>query len=180
MIFYDGQIREWHQMGKINISPFDLECLQPASYDCRLGNEFLFLDTTKVTYISNKESIPYKKMVVDDTITIPAKSFVLATTQEIVTLAPNVTGFVEGRSSIGRLGLFVQNAGLIDAGFSGNITLELFNANDVPLVLEVGTRICQLVFFEMRHDAINSYCGKYQNQKGTTGTKANQDVEWSK
>ena len=85
---------------------------------------------------------------------------------------PNkLTAFVEGRSSIGRMGLFIQNAGWVDPGFEGEITLELFNANRLPIKLESGRRICQLVFAEMDQEAQNPYCGKYQGQKNSVGSK---------
>ena len=80
---------------------------------------------------------------------IPPHGFVLGTTLEWIKLPNNITAFVEGRSSIGRLGLFIQNAGWVDPGFEGNITLELYNANQVPIELSSGRRICQLVFAEL-------------------------------
>ena len=101
----------------------------------------------------------------------------LATTKEYIKLPDNLTAFVEGRSSIGRMGLFIQNAGWVDPGFEGQITLELYNANRLPIKLEADRRICQLVFASMDNKADNPYCGKYQGQKNTVGTRVFKDPE---
>lgn len=90
---------------------------------------------------------------------------------EELNLPDNIAAFVEGRSSWGRLGLFIHNAGWIDPGFLGTITLELFNANSVPIVLSPGERIAQIVFARMSRPAQNAYDGKYQGQKGVTESK---------
>ena len=87
------------------------------------------------------------------------------------------SAFVEGRSSIGRMGLFIQNAGWVDAGFNGKITLELFNANALPIQLDAGRRICQLVFCKMDKPAEKPYNGKYQGQSEAVGSRVFQDYE---
>ena len=89
----------------------------------------------------------------------------------------NLTAFVEGRSSIGRIGLFIQNAGWVDPGFEGQITLELYNANSLPIKLKKGRRICQLVFCKMDNEAKNPYNGKYQKQRKSVGSRVFEDVE---
>ena len=81
------------------------------------------------------------------------------------------------RSSIGRIGLFIQNAGWVDPGFKGQITLELYNANSLPIRLRVGRRICQLVFCKMDQQAKNPYDGKYQGQRFSTGSRVFMDSE---
>ncbi len=86
----------------------------------------------------------------------------------------------EGRSSIGCLGLFIQNAGWVDPGFKGEITLELFNANKCAIELKSGRRVGQLVFAELDRDAQNPYRGKYQGQRGATGSRIFLDAEISK
>ncbi len=101
--------------------------------------------------------------------------FILATTKEYFKIPNDLTAFVEGRSSWGRLGLFIQNAGWVDPGFEGEITLELFNANKCAIELNVGVRIGQLVFAQMRKEAIEPYCGKYQKQRNATGSKVFMD-----
>ena len=97
--------------------------------------------------------------------------FVLATTMEYFKLPNNMTAFVEGRNSIGRLGLFIQNAGWVDPGFEGEITLELFNANRCAIELQAGRRVGQLVFAQLDQNADNPYHGKYQGQTGATGSR---------
>jgi dCTP deaminase len=94
-----------------------------------------------------------------------------------VRLPNNLTAFVEGRSSIGRIGLFIQNAGWVDPGFAGQITLELYNASSLPIELKAGRRICQLVFCQMDRPAEFPYNGKYQNQKNATGSRVFLDHE---
>jgi dCTP deaminase len=101
----------------------------------------------------------------------------LATTTEILNLPKDITAFVEGRSSIGRLGLFSENAGWVDANFRGQITLELFNATNKPIKLYPGMRICQLVFAKTNEVPETVYNGKYQDQTGATGSQISRDNE---
>ena len=89
----------------------------------------------------------------------------------------NTFSVVEGRSSLGRLGLFIQNAGWVDPGFHGEITLELFNANRCAIKLQARRRIGQLVFARMDRAARNPYRGKYQGQRGATGSRVFLDEE---
>ncbi|MBE8222097.1 MAG: dCTP deaminase [Bdellovibrionales bacterium] len=161
---------------KITINPLGPNALQPASIDLRLGSHFLSLDDSCTEYLSLDKGVEYKEYNQKEII-LPAKSFLLATTLESVKIPSDITAFVEGRSSIGRMGLFIQNAGLVDAGFNGQITLELFNSNSVPIKLQAGRRICQLVFFNMDKETKFPYNGKYQNQSLTTGSKIFQDTE---
>ena len=101
----------------------------------------------------------------------------LATTEEVIRLPDYLTAFVEGRSSIGRLGLFIQNAGWGDPGFEGAITLELFNANAAAMRIVAGRRICQLVIARADGPVARPYAGKYQGQRETTGSRAYLDEE---
>lgn len=96
---------------------------------------------------------------------------------EYVELPDNLTAFVEGRSSLGRMGLFIQNAGWVDPGFRGEITLELYNANRCAIELKCGRRVGQLVFAQMDDIALNPYNGKYQGQVGATGSRVFLDNE---
>ncbi len=122
------------------------------------------------------EPISYERAEGDEFI-VPAHGFVLATTQEVIRLPNTLTAFVEGRSSVGRLGLFIQNAGWVDPGFEGAITLELFNANAAPMCIETGRRICQLVIAQADRAVERPYSGKYQGQRETTGSRAYLDIE---
>ena len=150
--------------------------LQPASVDITLGNSFCCLVNKGDKPIELSDKMEYKSFTVDDSgYVLNPLNFILATTREYIRLPNNLTAFVEGRSSIGRLGLFIQNAGWVDPGFEGEITLELFNASNTPINLRPGTRIGQLVFAQLDRDALCPYRGKYQNQKGATGSRIYMD-----
>ena len=122
------------------------------------------------------DEIKYRE-IKSESIVIPPKSFILATTREYVKIPNDLVAFVEGRSSIGRMGLFIQNAGWVDPGFEGQITLELFNANQVPIRVDSGRRICQLVFSKLDKPVDKPYAGKYKGQTGTTGSRVYLDEE---
>lgn len=164
------------QSGELIIDPIDELSIQPASVDCRLGNHYLMIEATKMEIITLDSEITYRE-IEGDSITIPPHSFLLATTQEYIKLPNNITAFVEGRSSIGRIGLFIQNAGWVDPGFEGRITLEMYNANSLPIRLRAGRRICQMVFCKMDQATDRPYCGKYQGQKRSEGSKVYKDDE---
>ena len=134
------------------------------------------IEDQEMTNITLDTPIKYRE-IETDSITIPAHSFLLATTEEYVELPSDITAFVEGRSSIGRMGLFIQNAGWVDPGFKGRITLELYNANSLPIKLQSGRRICQLVFCKRDQAAQNPYNGKYQGQEKSIGSRIFQDDE---
>lgn len=176
MILSDQDIKRFISEGQVSVTPYREQLIEPASIDLTLGNHFLLPISPKDNVQSLKDPIQYDE-VVAKTFTIPGKSFVLATTQECVKLSNMMTGFVEGRSSIGRAGLFIQNAGWVDPGFEGHITLELFNANDFSLKIEENQRICQLVIARTHLPAISGYNGKYQRQVNTTGSKVFMDFE---
>lgn len=162
--------------GSLIVEPLAEDSIQPASIDCRLDSHFLVVEDRNMHIIDLNSEILYRELE-GDTITIPPHSFLLATTIERVKLPDDLTAFVEGRSSIGRMGLFIQNAGWVDPGFEGQITLELYNANSLPIRLEAGRRICQLVFCKMDQQALTPYQGKYQGQRRATGSKVFEDRE---
>jgi len=176
MILSDKTIKKMLKDGSLGIDPVKEESIQPASVDCYLGNHFLIIDHNNMDIITLSSEIKYRE-VESDSITIPANSFLLATTEEYFKVPSNIMAMVEGRSSVGRTGLFIQNAGLIDPGFEGKITLELYNANSLPIKLTAGRRICQVVFYEMDQEVENPYKGKYQGQKHTVGSKVFNDHE---
>lgn len=158
MILSDQDIRQELQEKRIIIEPITEESFQPASYDLHLGRGFI---TTKEVDV--------------DELTILPQQFVLATTEEWISLDRQTTAMVEGRSSIGRKGLFIQNAGWIDPGFNGNITLELYNAGHESITIKPGMRICQLVFSKTRTPAEFGYEGKYLGQTGVTKSRWEED-----
>jgi dCTP deaminase len=176
MILSDRTLQHMISTKELVVEPLVEESIQPASIDCRLGNHFLIVEDFNMTTIDLDKEIIYREYE-GDQITLPPHTFLLATTMEWVKLPNDLTAFVEGRSSIGRLGLFIQNAGWVDPGFEGNITLELYNANSLPIQLHAGRRICQLVFCKMDQQAINPYRGKYQGQRRSTGSRVAYDPE---
>jgi dCTP deaminase len=176
MIISDITLREYLKNGTIGIDPLEDYQIQPASVDLRLGNHFLVVDEHSTEIITMDTPIHYREINKDEII-IPPQSFVLATTMECIRLPDNMTAFVEGRSSIGRMGLFIQNAGWVDPGFEGEITLEVYNANSLPIRLNSGRRICQLVFAKMDQTTLNPYRGKYQGQRKARGSDVRQDIE---
>ena len=178
MILSDVSLREMLADQSLVVEPTTADSIQPASIDCRLGTHFLLIEDFNMQSISMDTEIKYREFE-GDKITLPPHSFLLATTMEYVKLPNNLTAFVEGRSSIGRMGLFIQNAGWVDPGFEGRITLELFNANSLPIQLEAGRRICQLVFCKMDQPTLNPYRGKYQGQTKSVGSRVFQDRERS-
>lgn len=179
MILSDKTIKERLKKGDLVITPLNDNSIQPASVDCTLGDHFLVIDDIQMDVIKMDQPIKYREITADS-ITIPAKSFVLATTEEYIKLPADLTAFVEGRSSIGRMGLFIQNAGWVDAGFEGKITLELYNANSLPIKLQAGRRVGQFVICEMTTAAEVPYNGKYQGQDKTVGSRVNMDEELKK
>ncbi|EOD00311.1 dCTP deaminase [Caldisalinibacter kiritimatiensis] len=176
MILSDKTIKEMLKTKELVIEPIDDEQIQPASVDLKLGTHFLKVDENSIESMSLDKEIKYVEIESNEII-IPPNSFLLATTREYIKLPNNVTAFVEGRSSIGRMGLFIQNAGWVDPGFEGEITLELYNANRLPIKLISGRRICQLVFAFMDKEAENPYRGKYQGQRKATGSRVFMDVD---
>lgn len=176
MIVSDSSLRALLASGQIVVEPLEDGQIQPASIDLRLGEHFLKLDEDITESITLDKPLPYVEIRKEE-IVIPPHTFLLATTREYIRLPQDITAFVEGRSSIGRIGLFIQNAGWVDPGFAGNITLELYNANRLPIRLTSGRRICQIVFARMDGPASRPYAGKYQGQRAAVGSRVFQDLD---
>ena len=176
MILSDKGIKAHLNNKELLIDPLDVDCIQPASVDLKLGKQFVIIKHWGAD-ILDFNSKPNYQLVEASEFLVPSHSFVLATTIEVLRLPHNVTAFVEGRSSIGRMGLFIQNAGWVDPGFEGQLTLELYNANNLPIRLCAGRRICQIVFCKMDQKTEKPYKGKYQGQKGAIGTRIFMDKE---
>ena len=168
MILSDRTIRRMLGDRTLTITPLEDSQIQPASVDIRLGDS--------AGIIAMDREISYKTLKTERYLLLPGQ-FVLATTMEYFALPDDLTAFVEGRSSLGRMGLFIQNAGWVDPGFEGEITLELFNANRCAIELTAGRRVGQLVFAQMDAAAENPYRGKYQGQRGATGSRVFLDAE---
>lgn len=174
MILSDGTLIKMLDSGELKITPLEKSQIQPASVDIRLGNTFSIVEDSHTGIVTLENEIRYKTITSDTYLLLP-NQFVLATTMEYIELPNDLTAFVEGRSSLGRMGLFIQNAGWVDPGFKGEITLELYNANRCAIELKAGRRVGQLVFAGMDETALNPYSGKYQGQKGATGSRAFMD-----
>ncbi len=176
MILSDKTIIKMLEDKTLGISPLEQAQIQPASVDIRLGDTFSIVEDSSTGLISLESEIKYKTIKTDKYVLLPGQ-FVLATTMEYISLPDDLTAFVEGRSSLGRMGLFIQNAGWVDPGFKGEITLELFNANRCAIELTSGRRVGQLVFAKMDEPALNPYNGKYQGQTGATGSRVYLDSD---
>ena len=142
------------------IAPYDFDMLQGHSYDCKLSEESAFPSAKHKSWNRGKFSC----------ISLESHAFGLFSTKEYFKLPNNVAGFVCGKSSIGRNGLQIENAGYIDAGFHGNITLELFNMRSYAVELVPDMPICQVIFFWVKEAKIKPYCrvGHYNGQTGPT------------
>ena len=176
MILSDQTILRMLEEKSLVIEPLEACQVQPASVDIRLGNTFSIVEDSSAGIIDLEREIRYKTIETDKYLLLPGQ-FVLATTMEYIALPEDLTAFVEGRSSLGRMGLFIQNAGWVDPGFRGEITLELYNANRCAIELTAGRRVGQLVFARMDAPALKPYDGKYQGQRGATGSRVYLDGE---
>lgn len=167
----DHQIKNYAERNEL-ISPFTVDQLQPHSYDCRLGDKILEPRCTRIDQ-SGMEPPVYTKVWEEkptDEVQMYKCDFMLGTTQEYFKLPNNIVGFVHGKSTIGRNGLQIECAGLIDAGFEGQITLELFSMMPWPIQLKTGMPICQITFFLENDPRLKDYrkIGHYNGQRGPT------------
>jgi dCTP deaminase len=161
-VLSDGTIRRLVQEGRIRIDPWDPGMLQPASVDLRLGRSFRVFENHKVTAIdlADPPSGLTERVEVkpDESFVIHPGEFVLGRTEEHVELADDLVARIEGKSSLGRLGLIVHaTAGFVDPGFKGTLTLEITNLTRVPIVLWPGKPIAQLSFMGLDRPAERPY-----------------------
>ena len=181
MILSDRTIREALAAGRIVIDPLDDSCIQPSSVDLRLDRLFrVFLNHT-MPVIDVKQNLEELTRLVEiddgDAFILHPGEFVLGSTAETITLPDDLVARIEGKSSLGRLGLLIHStAGFIDAGFSGHITLELSNVANLPITLYPGMKIGQVSFLLMTTPADVPYGSakvgsKYQGQRGPTPSR---------
>jgi len=173
----DHQIRfEIEVTGNIVVFPFEDFMIQPASIDVRLGSDFIKYSRSIEPIDPGLPETPLKFNA--NKIVLYPGDFILGTTFERIKVSPSISAQVNGKSTLGRLGLIVQStAGFIDPGFNGNITLEMTNINTRPIILRAGMRVAQISFFQMSaeaefpygHDRLKSH---YQNQSGVTPASA--------
>ena len=181
MILSDRTIREELQAGRIVIDPLDERAVQPSSVDLRLGRFFrVFLNhTTRVIDVKeNQEDLtPLVEIKEDDVFVLHPGEFVLGSTAERVQLPNDLVARLEGKSSLGRLGLLIHStAGFVDAGWNGHLTLELSNVANLPITLYPNMKIGQISFLKMTTPADVPYGSaavgsKYQGQQGPTPSR---------
>lgn len=182
MLLSDRDIRAEHSSGRLGIDPFDPEAVQPSSVDVRLDGLFRVFDNTKYTHIDpalrQDELTSLVEPAAGEPFVLHPGEFVLGSTLEVCSLPADLAGRLEGKSSLGRLGLLTHStAGFIDPGFSGHITLELSNVANLPITLWPGMKIGQLCLFRLSSAAENPYGSsmvgsKYQGQRGPTPSRA--------
>lgn len=169
MILGDSEIKARAKCTAL-VEPYSPQSLQPASYDVALAGPFLFPCPGQV--VCPGTTTPEYSTVDGDELVLRPGQFALASTFERVNLPRSLAAQVDGRSTMGRLGLAVHvTAGWLDPGFTGHVTLEICNHGPQTLSIPVGTRVAQLVFFEVG-GCQQGYCGRYQRQKQTEGAKA--------
>ncbi|MBC3185813.1 dCTP deaminase [Corynebacterium sp. zg-331] len=180
MLLSDRDIRRAIDQGDLGIEPYDAALVQPSSVDVRLDRFFRVFNNSKYTHIDPKREMEdlTSCVEVDEGFVLHPGEFVLGATLERFTLPAHLAGRLEGKSSLGRLGLLTHStAGFIDPGFSGHITLELSNVANLPIVLYPGMKVGQLALFAMSSPAEAPYGSsglgsKYQGQRGPTPSKA--------
>lgn len=190
MILSDIDILNELEDGRLKIDPLeDIDTqIQPSSVDLRLGSEFLTFNYTNIPYIDPRDETQTNtytsEITIDDDeiFVLHPGDFVLGTTQETVEMPADLVAEVNGRSSLGRLGVLVHaTAGVVDPGYRGEITLELSNIGRAPIALTPGMRICQILITELRTEADRPYGeergSKYQGQRGPEGSKIGKDPD---
>jgi dCTP deaminase len=172
-MFSDYNLNAALQSGRLDIRPWNPKLMQPASVDLRLGNKFKVMLPHNLAFIDpalDQSDDLYEDVEAEELFVGPGQ-FVLATTAEYVGLDDSIYARIEGKSSLGRLGLLVHStAGFIDPGFNGQVTLEIGNISPLPIKLYHGMPICQLAVGLLEHHAIKPYSGKYQGQIGPQGS----------
>lgn len=182
MILPDHELTAAIKDGHLGIDPFDADLIQPASVDVRLDRRFRVFNNQKYTHIDPSErqdELTAPVDVADDQpFVLHPGEFVLASTLETVTLPDDLAARLEGKSSLGRLGLLTHStAGFIDPGFTGHITLELSNVANLPITLWPGMKIGQLCVFALASPAHRPYGAgatgsRYQGQAGPTPSRS--------
>ena len=185
MLLSDRELRKEVESGRLVLEPFDGEMVQPSSIDVRLDRFFRVFNNTKYTHIDPRQQQDELTSLVeteaDEPFVLHPGEFVLGSTFEKVTLPDDLAGRLEGKSSLGRLGLLTHStAGFIDPGFSGHITLELSNVANLPITLWPGMKIGQLCLFQLSSAAEFPYGSKqagsrYQGQRGPTASRSFQN-----
>ncbi len=182
MLLSDRDIRAEINDKRIVLDPWDEAMVQPSSVDVRLDRFFRLFDNHKYQHIDPAKDQPDLTRLVevagDEPFVLHPGEFVLGATYEVVTLPHDIAARLEGKSSLGRLGLLTHStAGFIDPGFSGHVTLELSNVATLPITLWPGMKIGQLCFFRLSSPAehpygSDRYGSRYQGQRGPTPSRS--------
>ncbi len=185
MLLSDRDIRSELDSGRIGLDPLDLDMVQPSSVDVRLDRFFRLFDNHKYQHIDPAMDQPDLTRLVEvdstEAFVLHPGEFVLGATFEVVSLPDDVAARLEGKSSLGRLGLLTHStAGFIDPGFSGHVTLELSNVATLPITLWPGMKIGQLCFFRLTSPAEHpygseKYGSRYQGQRGPTASRSSKN-----
>ena len=181
MLLSDRDITAEIDAGRVSLDPFDPEMMQPSSIDVRLDRYFRVFENHRYPHIDPAEDQPDLTRMVepfgDEPFILHPGEFVLGSTYEVVSLPDDIAARVEGKSSLGRLGLLTHaTAGFVDPGFSGHVTLELANVANLPIKLWPGMKIGQLCFFRLSSAAEQPYGSaqgsRYQGQRGPTASRS--------
>ena len=182
MLLSDRDIKKELAAGRIGLEPFTTDMVQPSSVDVRLDRYFRLFDNHKYPFIDPAADQPDLTQLIetspDEAFILHPGEFVLGATFEQVSLPDDVAARLEGKSSLGRLGLLTHStAGFIDPGFSGHVTLELSNVATLPIKLWPGMKIGQLCFIRTSSPVINPYgsgvyANRYQGQRGPTASRS--------
>ena len=182
MLLSDRDIKSEIDKKRVVLEPCDLNMIQPSSVDVRLDRLFRTFENHKYAHIDPAENQPDLTREVgvasNEAFILHPGEFVLGSTYEVISLPDDIAGRLEGKSSLGRLGLLTHStAGFIDPGFSGHVTLELSNVATLPIKLWPGMKIGQLCLFRLESPAEHPYGSavygsRYQGQRGPTPSKA--------
>lgn len=182
MLLSDRDISAQIDGGRVRLEPFEASMIQPSSVDVRLDRYFRLFDNHLYPFIDPAQEQPDLTRLVevgaDEAFVLHPGEFVLASTLERVTLPDDLAARVEGKSSLGRLGLLTHaTAGFVDPGFVGHVTLELSNVATLPIKLWPGMKIGQLCFFRLSSPAEHPYGSAergshYQGQRGPTASRS--------
>jgi dCTP deaminase len=190
VLLSDRDIRAEIESGRVRLDPFAPELVQPSSVDVRLDRFFRVFENHKYPHIDPSVEQPDLTRLVepdgDEPFILHPGEFVLASTYEVISLPDDVASRLEGKSSLGRLGLLTHStAGFIDPGFSGHVTLELSNVATLPIKLYPGMKIGQLCLFRLSSPAEHpygseKYGSRYQGQRGPTPSRSYLNFHQSK
>jgi dCTP deaminase len=182
MLLSDRDITAEVDAGRVVLQPFEAAMVQPSSIDVRLDRFFRVFENHRYPHIDPAAEQPDLTRLVetqgDEAFILHPGEFVLASTYEVVSLPDDIAARLEGKSSLGRLGLLTHStAGFIDPGFSGHVTLELSNVATLPITLWPGMKIGQLCFFRLSSPAEHPYGSarhgsRYQGQRGPTPSRS--------